>query len=310
MESQKFIKEDLVGRTDDLDFEPEDPSLSLKRFKSEGDVDFVLAQGPWTIMGHYLIVKPWNPHFDCSTEEIESVIAWIRLPGMALHYYHKSILRMLGQIIDSVVRIDYNTEPAARGKFTLITVEVALNKPLVAQFLLDGKIQKTINNCTRPLTVAGNVTQGSLKFGPWMVVTKKGRSRTEKGKKILRDVTCGHQESFGKESRFEILATMNEGVTDPDENMALSASITETHVPTNKIPRKATFPKNQPLKMKSPPHKPTVDILERDHLPQDKSNTDTLPNKIFDHTHAISTSSDQAPCTKLTQGLPLRHPLP
>lgn len=56
----------------------------LVRFKSEGDVDFVLAQGPWTIMGHYLIVKPWNPHFDCSTEEIESVIAWIRLPGMAL----------------------------------------------------------------------------------------------------------------------------------------------------------------------------------------------------------------------------------
>lgn len=119
----------------------------LVRFKSERDVDFVLAQGPWTIMGHYLIVKPWNPQFDCSTEEIESFIAWIRLPGMALHYYHKSILRMLGQIIDSVVRIDYNTEPAARGKFALITVEVALNKPLVAQFLLDGKIQKVEYEC-------------------------------------------------------------------------------------------------------------------------------------------------------------------
>lgn len=68
---------------------------------------------------------------------------------------------------------------------------------------------QTINNGTRPLTVAGNVTQGNLKFGPWMVVTKKGKSRTEKGKEILRDVTCGHQESFGKESRFRILATMN-----------------------------------------------------------------------------------------------------
>ena len=70
-------------------------------------------------------------------------------------------------------------------------------------------------------------------------------------------------------------------MTDPDDNMALSASITETHVPTNKIPRQATFPKNQPLTMKSPPYKPTVDILERDHLPQDKSNTDTLPNKTL-----------------------------
>lgn len=70
-------------------------------------------------------------------------------------------------------------------------------------------------------------------------------------------------------------------MTDPDDNMALSASITETYVPTNKIPRQATFPKNQPLTMKSPPYKPTVDILERDHLPQDKSNTDTLPNKTL-----------------------------
>lgn len=75
----------------------------LVSFKTEGDVQFVLAQGPWIIMGHYLIVQPWSPQFDSSKEKIESIIAWIRLPGMALYYYHKRVLRMLGQVIGKVI---------------------------------------------------------------------------------------------------------------------------------------------------------------------------------------------------------------
>lgn len=112
------------------------------RFQSERDAEFALTQGPWTIMGHYLIVQLWTPRFDNSKEEIESVIAWIHLLGMALHYYHKKILRMLGQIIGSIIKVDYNNESATRGKFARLTVEVALTKPLISQFFLDGKVQK------------------------------------------------------------------------------------------------------------------------------------------------------------------------
>ena len=84
----------------------------LVRFKNAGDADYVLTSGPWTVIGHYLTVQPWSPHFDSSEGEIDKVVAWIRLPGMALHYYHKQILRRLGQIIGSVIRIDYTTESA------------------------------------------------------------------------------------------------------------------------------------------------------------------------------------------------------
>lgn len=112
------------------------------RFQSERDAEFALTQGPWTIMGHCLIVQLWTPRFDNSMEEIESVIAWIHLLGMALHYYHKKILRMLGQIIGSIIKVDYNNESATRGKFARLTVEVALTKPLISQFFLDGKVQK------------------------------------------------------------------------------------------------------------------------------------------------------------------------
>ena len=89
-------------------------------------------------MGHYLIVPLWSPQFDSSKEECDSVIVWIWLPGMALHYYHKHILQMIGQVIGNVVRVDYNTESATRGKFARIAVKVSLSKPLVSQFLLNG----------------------------------------------------------------------------------------------------------------------------------------------------------------------------
>ena len=49
---------------------------------------------------------------------------------------------MLGQIIGTVVRIDYNTESTVGVKFACIAVVIALNKPIVSQFLLDGKVQK------------------------------------------------------------------------------------------------------------------------------------------------------------------------
>ncbi|KAH9765434.1 hypothetical protein KPL70_001869 [Citrus sinensis] len=68
-------------------------------FKVEGDVEFALTQGPWTIMGHYLIVQPWTFQFDASMQEIHLIIAWIRLLSMAFHYYYKRMLRKLRQII-------------------------------------------------------------------------------------------------------------------------------------------------------------------------------------------------------------------
>lgn len=215
----------------------------LVRFKLTSDVDYVLTQGPWTVLGHYLVVQRWSPSFDCTMEEIDSAIVWIRLPGMALHYYHKRVLRILGQLIGTVVRIDYNTESATRGKFARIAVEVALNKPLVSQFFLDGKIQKVEyeslphicficgkyghfrelcperslddnNQGVEAATVTDANSKGDAvdgirstsginpKFGPWMVLTRKGKNRGVKESANLRDNGQGNWSSFGKASRY------------------------------------------------------------------------------------------------------------
>ncbi|KAL9445616.1 hypothetical protein AB3S75_018585 [Citrus x aurantiifolia] len=223
-----------------------DNGYFLVKFRKEDDADFVLTQGPWLVVGHYLTVQLWSPHFDSSNEKIDKITAWIRLPGMPLHYYHKKIIRMLGHVIGKVIKIDYNTELATRGKFARIAVEVSLGSPLISQFLLDGRIQRieyealpTIcfgcgkyghisascpdnliletrgekttdmapgeptNAKSEVSTMAAN--PDNPKFGPWMIVARRGNYRGNKGR---TDAKEPHQNSYGKQrtgSRFGVL---------------------------------------------------------------------------------------------------------
>ncbi|KAK9195305.1 hypothetical protein WN943_003425 [Citrus x changshan-huyou] len=51
-------------------------------------------------------------------------------------------LRIAPRHESTVIKIDYNTELATRGKFARIAVEVSLGSPLISQFLQDGRIQR------------------------------------------------------------------------------------------------------------------------------------------------------------------------
>ncbi|KAH9722960.1 DUF4283 domain-containing protein [Citrus sinensis] len=276
MESHMNLEEEFLGQEEDLAFEPTDTDAPigyralcnqldtmwsmthgfsvidlennyfLVQFKLASDVHYVLTQRPWTVLGHYLVVQRWSPSFDCTKEEIDSAIVWIRLPGMALHYYHKRVLRILGQLIRTVVRIDYNTKSATRGKFARIAVEVALNKPLLSQFFLDGKIQKrslddnsqgveaaTVTDANSKGDVADGIESTSginPKFGPWMVVTRKGKNRGVKESANLRDNGQGNWSSFGKESRYGILAEEIDKIQEEDPKGDTPSAL-NNHVP-------------------------------------------------------------------------------
>ncbi|KAL9419862.1 hypothetical protein AB3S75_037595 [Citrus x aurantiifolia] len=65
----------------------------LIRLQSYEDVEYALTEGPWVIMGHYLTVQPWSPQFDSKVNKLDTVNAWIRLPGMPMHLYDKRILK-------------------------------------------------------------------------------------------------------------------------------------------------------------------------------------------------------------------------
>ncbi|KAK9232422.1 hypothetical protein WN943_022668 [Citrus x changshan-huyou] len=240
-------------------------------------------------MGHYLTVQPWSPHFDSSKGEIDKVVAWIRLPGMALHYYHKKILRRLGQIIGSVIRIDYNTESEQRGKFARIAVEIDLKSPLISQFHLDGKVQRVeyenlpviCFHCGKygrykegcsdrenngptevdvPIPVdpaeqqwmskAGHDSRNEPKFGPWMVVARKGKPRVEKESNSNQATEHVFRGKYMKESRFNILANLDEEESNHEEKQ--EAHMEQTHRDINTFNSSPTWsPKNRPIRRKN-----------------------------------------------------------
>ncbi|KAH9782115.1 DUF4283 domain-containing protein [Citrus sinensis] len=86
--------------------------------------------------------SPWSPSFDFTKTVLNQVIVWIRLPGLAVHLYNHKVLQKLGQMVGTVIKIDSNIASSARGRFTRLAVSVSLDKPLVSQFELDGRIQK------------------------------------------------------------------------------------------------------------------------------------------------------------------------
>ncbi|KAK9007146.1 hypothetical protein V6N11_050979 [Hibiscus sabdariffa] len=64
----------------------------LATFRSHNDFLTVLADGPWTIFGHYLTVEPWSPDFSPSQPFPSKVVAWIRLPGLSATLYKRSLI--------------------------------------------------------------------------------------------------------------------------------------------------------------------------------------------------------------------------
>ena len=36
-------------------------------FSNERDVEYALMEGPWTVIGHYLIIQQWSLSFDVAT---------------------------------------------------------------------------------------------------------------------------------------------------------------------------------------------------------------------------------------------------
>lgn len=80
--------------------------------------------------------------FFTTTDEIDTQVLWILLPGLSEGYYSEMLLRASGQIIRPVVKINEHPNAAIRGRFAKLAVCVNLKKPLISKIRINGKIQR------------------------------------------------------------------------------------------------------------------------------------------------------------------------
>ncbi|MBA0725569.1 hypothetical protein Golax_022148 [Gossypium laxum] len=72
----------------------------------EGDVQTKLVDG----IPSYLTVRPWSPDLLTTQVEVGIQVVWVCLPDVSKSYYSISLLKVIGQAIRSVVRIDENND--------------------------------------------------------------------------------------------------------------------------------------------------------------------------------------------------------
>ncbi|KAH1106714.1 hypothetical protein J1N35_010482 [Gossypium stocksii] len=207
----------------------------LVKLQSTEDYVKVLPQGPWLIYGQYLTVQPWTKEFNSSQPYPSMVLAWIRLPGLPGYLYKKKILEAIGETIDKVVRLDFNTDSRTKGRFTRMTVYINLEKPLIGQVLMNWLYQKveyddlpsicfscgryghTKELCISPqtkkllgksqsyTTTTKEVSKddGDV-YGPWMVVERKSKRTSRSSNRNKIDLRKGGKSG----TRFEALENM------------------------------------------------------------------------------------------------------
>nr|POE58810.1 hypothetical protein CFP56_49027 [Quercus suber] len=112
----------------------------LIKFQNGEDHARVLKDGPWFVGGHYLSIRGWEPNFKSSTPNMSSVAMWIWLPKLPIEYYEPSTLRIIGETIGPVLRIETHIAAETRGRFARLCVQVNLDEPIMKLLRMEGVV--------------------------------------------------------------------------------------------------------------------------------------------------------------------------
>lgn len=98
----------------------------LVRFHDGDDLNKVLSIGPLVVFGRYLSIRPWSMDFSTALTGFESQVVWIRLLGLPKGYYSDSLLRVIGQMVGPIFKMDAHIDGGQQGRFAKMAVSVDL----------------------------------------------------------------------------------------------------------------------------------------------------------------------------------------
>lgn len=75
-------------------------------FYSEKDVDYVLKHRPWFVQGQIFALQRWTPDFSPFHAIVESIVCFVRIPFLPLHYKDPEVLSDMVSILGNLISID------------------------------------------------------------------------------------------------------------------------------------------------------------------------------------------------------------
>lgn len=104
-----------------------DKEHMVARFYSQVDYMKVLNGGPWTVLGHYLMISKWRPNLTPSRDDVQSTLVWIRFPTLPLELFNDNHLLRIGNRVGRAIKVDRNMVDSNQGKYARVCVEISLN---------------------------------------------------------------------------------------------------------------------------------------------------------------------------------------
>ncbi|MDV3166617.1 MAG: DUF4283 domain-containing protein ['Waltheria sp.' little leaf phytoplasma] len=244
-----------------------DEGYYMVKFEEEEDCKFVLEEGPWMVLGHYLTVRRWRPNFRPAIDKIQSTAVWVQLPGCPVEFYDEEVLMAAGELLGKPLKVDDVTLSRKRGSFAKVCVEVDLDKPLIPKIEIHGVEQvvryeglnmicfacgrsghrrdvcpyvarpppateKNVDGCPEPRVVESNVQKVNAEpevFGQWMAPAKRRPQR--RNSRPRGDKGVAANSGYPNGSRFHILQEDNDqGDNAPRIGDNVQAAVVEKEV--------------------------------------------------------------------------------
>ncbi|KAG8471909.1 hypothetical protein CXB51_036497 [Gossypium anomalum] len=165
------------------------------------------------------------------------VIAWIRFPALLSYLFNHKIITEIRELVGKVVKLDMNIDSRTRGRFARMAVYINLEKPLVSQVLINGRIQKIeyeslsticfhceryghvesickFRNANSTVEMNGDssvpapenqkltverLEKKEENFGPWMIVERKSRHKSWDN---LQKLTGNHEKKKSCKGKY------------------------------------------------------------------------------------------------------------
>ncbi|CAN1170067.1 hypothetical protein LINPERHAP2_LOCUS28773, partial [Linum perenne] len=219
----------------------------VARFDEEEDYKRAFLDGPWLVGDHYVVSEEWRPNFEPGYSQVNTIRAWVRLPGLPLENFDVGILKLIGNRIGKTIRVDGTTLFGSRGNYARLCVEIDLHKPLVSKYRLHRRVRhieyeglheicflcgryghgkqacslnsESVEPEPNDSTFSNPLFQEEKErpeleddFGPWMLAKKKMRRRIPPNTKIVDpSVRARDPGSVRDGSRFNALDDIEEG---------------------------------------------------------------------------------------------------
>jgi hypothetical protein len=98
-------------------------------FQTSEHSKWVLSKS-WSINNSPFLLKPWNPLFDASTERLDKILVWVRLPALPFHLWSFDYFKKIGNFLGDFLDEDMSFEETKQRKVARILVNLNVREGL------------------------------------------------------------------------------------------------------------------------------------------------------------------------------------